>query len=299
MTGDSTTSRSAAAAAARSSSAGSSAGRARRSSTTSPADSATPAASGSSRGRRSRDTGRASTPSTRRQVSRDRWVSRRPISRTCRWAARSSSSPSLAARSAHSSGATRSVARPARSCTTSRTSSSASRLRSRSLCGTSTNQVATSARSIVASRSPPSASLRSGTERWASSPISWWREVTIRRSSGSRARAPRRHWASTVVRSRSARFGSPATWRTSSSPEATRTSASAAVVISGNERTEWSSRAPLSHSGYHTSEATGPGSTPSSCTSTTSRSEWGASSPRPYPPTATSAMPASGPPHPS
>ena len=63
------------------------------------------------------------------------WAIRRPSSRTWTWAARSSSSPRPAARSAHASGATRSVARPAVSCSTSRTSSSASRDRSRSACG--------------------------------------------------------------------------------------------------------------------------------------------------------------------
>ena len=91
--GASTASRSAAAAAARSSSTGSSAGRAPRSSTTSPRDSATPGASGSRAGLRAvrGDAGRASTASTRRQASRDRWVIRRPSSRTCTCAARSSS----------------------------------------------------------------------------------------------------------------------------------------------------------------------------------------------------------------
>ena len=103
-----------------------------------------------------------------------------------------------------------------------------SRDRSRSTCGTSTSQVATSALSTVASRSPPSASFRSGTETWASSPISSCRESTIRRSSGSRSRAVRRHWVSTWLRSRSVRFESPARCRMSSSPRATRRSFSAA-----------------------------------------------------------------------
>ena len=94
--GASTTSRSAASAAARSSSAGSSAGRARRSSTTSLAARATPSASGVSDGRRAPTcAGRASASSTRRQVSRDRWVIRRPSSRTCTCAARASALPQL------------------------------------------------------------------------------------------------------------------------------------------------------------------------------------------------------------
>ena len=93
--GASTTSRSAASVAARSSSAGSSAGRARPSSTTSLAARATPSASGVSDGRRApMRAGRASASSTRRQVSRDRWVIRRPSSRTCTCAARASAFPS-------------------------------------------------------------------------------------------------------------------------------------------------------------------------------------------------------------
>ncbi len=109
--------------------------------------------------------GRASTASTRPQVSRDRWVIRRPSSRTCRWAASRVGQPQPPARSGHASGSTRSPARPASRCTTSRTSSSCSRLGSRSECETSTSQVATSALSTVASRSPPTDSFRSGTER--------------------------------------------------------------------------------------------------------------------------------------
>ena len=67
----------------------------------------------------------------------------------------------------------------------------------------------------------------------------------------------------------------------SSRPSATLRSLSAAATISGNVRTEWSSLAPPSHSGYQTRSATSPSSTPSSETSTTSRSEYGASSLRP------------------
>ena len=80
----------------------------------------------------------------------------------------------------------------------------------------------------------------------------------------------------------------------SSSPRATRRSAAAASSIPRAVRTEWSSLVPESHSGYQTCSAPGPRSTPSSPTSTTSRSEYGASSDRPYPPTATSAAPCSG-----
>ncbi len=68
------------------------------------------------------------------------------------------------------SGTTRSVARPATACRTSRTSSNEAREASSSACGTSTSQLATRALSTVASRSPPTDSLRSGTEEWASSP---------------------------------------------------------------------------------------------------------------------------------
>ena len=87
-------------------------------------------------------------------------------------------------------------------------------LRSSSTWGTSTSQVATSALSTVASRRPPSASLMSGTERWASSPISSWRgphELVQRRAAAPARRAA--SWASIVVRSRRVRFGSPARWR--------------------------------------------------------------------------------------
>ena len=91
--GASTASRSAAAAQARSSSAGSSAGpgaarraRPRRR----PARRPAPAASAPGRRAPRPSAGRASTSSTRRQVSRDRWVIRRPSSRTCTCAARAS-----------------------------------------------------------------------------------------------------------------------------------------------------------------------------------------------------------------
>ncbi len=66
----------------------------------------------------------------------------------------------------------------------------------------------------------------------------------------------------------------------SSSPEATRRS-SAALTISGSVRTEWSSWEPESQIGYQMFSASAPTSTPSSETSTTSRSEYGASSARP------------------
>ncbi len=89
----------------------------------------------------------------------------------------------------------------------------------------STSQVAIRLLSTVASRSPPSASLRSGTDMCASSPISRCRPRTSSCSSGSRCFASRRHWARAFVRSRMVRLGSPATCRTSSRPDATRTSA--------------------------------------------------------------------------
>ncbi len=69
--------------------------------------------------------------------------------------------------------------------------------------------------------------------------------------------------------------------RTSSSPDATRTSVAAASSISPSDRTEWSSFDPESQIGYQTCCASSPSSTPSSATSTTSRSEYGASSPLP------------------
>ena len=245
VAGASSASRSAAAAAARSRSSGSWAGSASADSTTSPADRATPGASCSSWGRRGPtvEAGPASTASVRRHVSRDRCEIRRPSSRRCRWAAPASATPRPGASSAHRSGPTRSVARPATSWRTSRASSRASRHRSRSACGTSTSQVATSAFSTVASRSPPSASLRSGTDTCASSPISSCRLSTRRRSSGSRSRAVRRHWVSTRVRSRSVRLGSPARCRMSSSPSATRRSPAEASSIPETVRTEWSSLA--------------------------------------------------------
>ena len=290
--GASTTSRSAASAAARSSSAGSSAGRARRSSTTSLAARATPSASGVSDGRRTPTcAGRASASSTRRQVSRDRWVIRRPSSRTCTCAARASALPSCGASAApssvHSSGAIRSVARPARSCTRSRTSSRAIRLRSSSTCGTSTSQVATSDLSTVASRIPPSASLRSGTDSWASSPIRSCRERTSLCSSGSRSRASRRHCASIVVRSRRVRLGSPVRCRTSSSPEATLRSASRGGDHLGKRahrvvdvRAGVPQRVPELF-GDPAQLLVVDVDPRGSLTSTTSRSECGASSPRP------------------
>ena len=192
--GASTTSRSAATAAARSSSVGS-VGRAGASgsSTTSPPARATPgldAVSGPAGGAPPR-AGRASTSSTRRQVSRERWVIRRPSSRTCTWAARASSEAEpLRPSSAHSSGATRSVARPAIVVQRGRGRRAApAGERSRSTWGTSTSQVATRALSTVASRSPPSASLRSGTDTCASSPIRSCRDRTSLRRSGSRSRA--------------------------------------------------------------------------------------------------------------
>ena len=71
----------------------------------------------------------AARASTRRQVSRDRWVIRRPmLADVPLGGGRASGRPRQSARCRpSSSGATRSVARPATSCSTSRTSSSGSR----------------------------------------------------------------------------------------------------------------------------------------------------------------------------
>ena len=222
---------------------------------------------------------------------------RRPRRRTTCWASSASLTPSPGASDPHSSGVSRSVPRPAASWSRSLRSSRRARQRSRSTWGTSTSQVATSALRIVASRSPPADSLRSGTETWASSPFFRTRSLTASRSWGRLRRASRRHPESTSARSRSVVAVSPARCRASSSPRATRTSARAAAVTSARARTEWSSGRPLSHSGYQTWPATSAttfSGTCSSWTSTTSRSEKGASSSRPYPPTATRATPLSG-----
>ena len=216
--------------------------------------------------------------------------------RTWACAVRASASSSRSASWSHISGTTRSVARPPISCTRSRTSSRARRDFSRSTAGTSTSQVATIALITTASRSPPYISFRSGTEACASSPARRCRSTLIVLSSGSRARACLRQCASIVVRSRSTSPRSPARCRMSSSPRATRRSPVEDESISENDRTEWSSLGAVSQSGYQTCSATDPGETASSCTRTTSQSEKGASSPRPYPPTATRATPTSGPP---
>ncbi len=243
---------------------------------------ATPGAMVRSRGRRGPvGLGSRSTASARRHASRARWVIRRARPRVCRWAAVPSGRPSISAISGQYSGTTRSVARPATACSASRTSSRALRQRSRSWCGTSTSQLATSALSTFASRRPPSDSFRSGTEACASSPLRRLRVELISRISGSRVRASRRHWVSTAVRRRRVRLGSPARWRTSSMPVATRGSASACASTSSTVRTEWSTSAPESHSGYQTWPAQSPVGTDASCTSTTSRSLYGASSWRP------------------
>ena len=153
---------------------------------------------------------------------------RRPTSRTCRCADPASGRPRPAASSGQVSGATRSVARPATAWSTSRTSSSASRLGSRSAWETSTSQVATSARSTVASRRPPTDSLRSGTDACASSPVRSPRRSTSSRSAGQLARARRGASARAgPARSRRVRDGSPARWRASRSPSATRGSSRA------------------------------------------------------------------------
>ena len=192
---------------------------------------------------------RAITASVRRHASRERWAIRRPRERTWRWAASASASPRRSASGPHISGAMRSAGRPARSCTSSRTSRSICRAASSAGVEASTSQLASIALSTPASRSPPSASLTSGTDAWASSPVTSWRLSVIALSSGSRVRAWRRQSASIVVRSRRLRPGSPARWRASSRPSATRRSV-AASSTSLIERTEWSSRRPESHSGY-------------------------------------------------
>ena len=127
----------------------------------------------------------------------------------------------------------------------------------------------------------PTDSLRSGTEACASSPVIRPRSETSSRSSPRRVRASRRHWFRTAERSRSVRLGSPARWRASSIPLATRRSAADCSSTSSTVRTEWSMFAPESHSGYQIWPAQSPISTSGSWTSTTSRSLNGASSCRP------------------
>ncbi len=277
-----TRSRSAASLAARRSSSGSSAGLAPRSRTTSSKEIATPGATVSSLGRRPpTELGCRCTASARRHASRERWVRRRARPRVWTCAVVPSGRSSRWAISSQYSGTTRSVARPATACRASRTSSRAIRHRSRSTWGTSTSQLATSALSTVASRSPPMDSLRSGTEACASSPVIRPRSETSSCSSPRRVRASRRHWLSTADRSRSVRLGSPARWRASSMPVATRRSAAAWSSTSSTVRTEWSTLAPESQRGYQIWPAQSPSSTSGSWTSTTSRSLKGASSWRP------------------
>ena len=122
--------------------------------------------------------------------------------------------------------------------------------------------------------------LEVGTDTCASSPISWCRESTILRSSGSRSRAVRRHWASTWC-APGGSVGVAGEVPDISETEATRRSAAAASRTPEAVRTEWSSLVSESHSGYQICSAPGPSSTPSAPTSTTSRSEYGASSDRP------------------
>ncbi len=93
-----------------------------------------------------------------------------------------------------------------------------------------------------------------------------------------------------------ARLGSPATRRASSSPRATLMSASMAARTSLAVRTLWSRCRPVSQTGYQMASASGLIRPLRSCTSSRSRSLPGASSPRPYPPTASRATPLSSPP---
>src|SRR5260370_22176561 len=70
-------------------------------------------------------------------------------------------------------------------------------------------------------------------------------------------------------------------------------SSAAARRASASVRTEWSSRAPESHTGYQIRSAIAAMPPTPSCSRSTSRSLPGSCSRRPYPPTATSATPGS------
>src|SRR5664279_1180786 len=87
---------------------------------------------------------------------------------------------------------------------------------------------------------------------------------------------------------------SPATKRRSSRPSRALRSSRATSSASSGVRTEWSRPTPLSQIGYHSESASSamPFVRPS-WSSTRSRSEYGAGSRRPRPPTATSEMPCS------
>ncbi len=143
--------------------------------------------------------------------------------------------------------------------------------------------------SDCASRSPPLPSLRLGSSISATRPnFSRRTSAAERRSSISRER---RRCASRRMRpTRSANSSrSPVTWRASSQAVSAWRSRSASATSSFTVLAAWPSTNPASQSGYQSRSATSATFVWPSCTSTTSTSEPGLSSARPYEPTAATA----------
>src|SRR5664279_3802825 len=222
------------------------------------------------------------------------WSTARAIAATCRSSTSRSSNPSSCATESWSRTSGRSVARPARACSTSRTSISADRASSNPWCGQSATQEAATARITTRSRSPPRDSLRSGVVAKANAPERSARSSQLSRNAVSRFFASARQSASTRRCSVTANSGSPAMCRRSSMPSMASRSVLAICLAPPTERTEWSSLILESQIGYHIRSASMPAydaGVSVECNSTRSRSENGESSPLPYPPTATSATP--------
>jgi hypothetical protein len=190
-------------------------------------------------------------------------------------------------------------ARPESRCSSVRTSSSSARAATTSGPGRSTSWAVARASSSCTSRRPPWPFFRSGSMRWATSPLRRQRSVVVSTISSKRLRIPARQAARTASRTLAVSVASPATCRSSSSPSAARRSVAAICTACPGVRTEWSSPIPASQSGYQSFSASASTSVRPSCRSTRSRSDQGHSSRRPSAPTAASAVPLPSPPTPS
>ena len=240
----------------------------------------------------------------RREARLVRWAAPSPVHAIVRAAAatsaiRTSASArsSAAATSSWSSSRRRSARCPVRRWSSTRTVRSVSAAAARPADSDSRRigTVACSTQSrLCTSRSPPRDSFRSGSNRKATSPNRAWRSATDAcRSSRWRRDLPD-HCSSAAAASSWATVASPATGRAARRLVAVSRCSEATCRSWGSVPTWWPSFRPASQSGYQTLSATSAMSRPGRCTSTTSTSLPGHCSRRPYPPTATRAVPAGG-----
>ena len=222
-------------------------------------------------GPRARDVGNA--PRARPQPHLDRERRPRGPPRTGPWRARTGRRAPAPTRPRRASCARRtSRARPASRCSSVRTSSSSVRAASTSPAGRSTSWAAASASTSWTSRRPPWPFFRSGSTRWATSPLrpavvgAVGELVEPAADAGPPRLADR---ACDLLRQLGVTRDVPA----SSSPNAARRSVAATCTAWPGVRTEWSSPMPASQSGYQSPSASRSTSRLPSCSRTRSRSE--------------------------